>query len=94
MTLQQFYNDYDAWLDAGAPEGQPFSRIQGLCRNLWDWSGYDNRLQAEMRVHLKKVGLNPAYPFGGDDVYDDESLNATMHLNPKRIQWVKDHANS
>lgn len=29
--LQEFYNDYAAWLDAGAPHCTPYNRRYGLC---------------------------------------------------------------
>ena len=32
--LQEFYNSYQAWLDAGAPDNQPYNRRYGLCHAL------------------------------------------------------------
>lgn len=94
-TLQQFYNDYAAWLDAGAPEGQPFVRSQGLCINLWDWSEHNVNLDIELSNQFKDAGLDEDYPFNvnGND-HHRETDSELMHLNPLRIKWVKDHANN
>ena len=93
MTLQQFYNDYAAWLDAGAPEDDKhFTRGEGLCSQA---------MKPPYRVHLSEIkkqfveaGLDSLYPFGGEYQFDIEFEDETMHLNPLRIQWVKDHANN
>lgn len=92
MTLQQFYNDYAAWLDAGAPEGQPFSRGYGLCDNLYNQGCH--KILRELKGHFKIEGYDTAYPFGGSEVFETETDDLTMHLNPARIKWVKDHANN
>lgn len=91
-TLKEFYQAYAAWLDAGAPEGQPFDRGYGLCDNLYDQYYCHRGLMNEMRGQFKKAGLDIDYPFGGSEVFEDETDNSTMHTNPLRVQWVKDHA--
>lgn len=90
MTLQQFYNDYAAWLDAGAPEGRPFDRGYGLCHNLGKFADRDAHI--EMTRQFEAAGLDIDYPFTGRYQFETDFDNETMHLNPKRIQWVKDHA--
>ncbi|UVD31660.1 hypothetical protein Pondi_00019 [Escherichia phage Pondi] len=89
-TLKEFYQAYAAWLDAGAPEDQPFSRAYGLCDNLFTRGCYD--ILRELKGHFKSEGYDPAYPFGGSEVFETEMDNEEMHLNPERIKWVKDHA--
>lgn len=91
-TLRQFYNDYAAWLDKGAPEGQPFHRHVGLCMSVTQapyclppW---------KIKKQLEEAGLDTIYPFGGEYQFETDFDNATMHTNPLRIQWVKDHANN
>lgn len=32
--LADFYKAYSYWIDAGTPEGEPFSRRVGLCGSL------------------------------------------------------------
>lgn len=91
-TLKEFYQAYAAWLDAGAPEDQPFSRAFGLCDNLCDKGFHD--LWRELKGQLKSEGYDPAYPFGGSEVFENETDDLTFHLNPERIKWVKDHANN
>lgn len=94
MTLQQFYNDYAAWLDAGAPEDRRFYRGYGLCDNLYSQPYCNIYLMNEMKGQFKTAGLDIHYPFGGSEVFEYETDNLTFHLNPSRIQWVKDHANN
>lgn len=93
MTLQQFYNAYAAWLDAGAPDDQPFTRHTGLCYNLYKFGG-NNDVRKEMTRQFEEAGLDSHYPFNDGDVDDYEIRvdDLTQHLNLKRIQWVKDHA--
>lgn len=43
--LAEFYEAYSDWIDAGAPEGKPFSRNCGICVSL--------------TLHLKQMGLTP-----------------------------------
>lgn len=92
MTLQQFYNDYAAWLDAGAPEGQPFYRNLGLCASVTQYPYHQPRWK--IKKQLEDAGLDKIYPFGGEYQFETDFDNATMHLNPERIKWVKDHANN
>lgn len=93
-SLQQFYNDYAAWLDAGAPQRKPFGRHMGLCINLWDWSEHNINLDIELSNQFKDGGLDEDYPFGGETQFDIDLENRAMHTNPLRIKWVKDHANN
>ena len=93
-SLQQFYNDYAAWLDAGAPQGQPFCRDAGLCHNLGKFGG-DRDAYIEMGRQFEAAGLDDQYPFDNtEDHYYDMSGLYSHHTNPLRIQWVKDHANN
>lgn len=92
--LQAFYNTYAAWLDAGAPEGQPFYRHAGLCHNLGKFGG-DRDAYVEMTRQFEAAGLDYKYPFDYNmENYRSQSDDETMHLNPERIKWVKDHANN
>lgn len=92
MSLQQFYNDYATWLDAGAPDGWPFSRKVGLCGSVTQHPYHLPRWK--IKKQLKEAGLDELYPFGGEYRFEIDFDNATMHTNPERIKWVKDHANS
>ena len=90
-TLKEFYQAYAAWLDAGAPDFLPFSRASGLCNNLHSFTKSFNAYR-EMESQFDDAGLDPDYPFGGEDDYLGRSAERKQHLNPLRIQWVKDHA--
>lgn len=90
-TLKEFYSAYATWLDFGAPNFKPFSRAAGLCTNLFVFT--KNRdAYAEMESQFNDAGLDSNYPFGGEEDYMDRSAARQQHLNPKRIEWVKEHA--
>lgn len=94
MSLQQFYNAYAAWLDAGAPDGQPFVRHTGLCINLHKFGGNRDVLK-EMSSQFKEAGLDEDYPFNDNsESYYRETYLDEIYLNPKRIDWVRYHANN
>lgn len=90
-TLKEFYCTYAAWLDVGAPNFKPFSRASGLCTNLYNFSKNHDVIN-EMKFQFDAAGLDPNYPFGGEDDYVDRSAARQQHLNPARIEWVKAHA--
>lgn len=92
--LTQFYQAYLAWVEDGAPIINPnFKRRYGLCANVCDWAPACN-LVDEMTDQFEAAELNLLYPFNdyGAD-YKQDSKSRTHHLNEKRIQWVRDHAN-
>lgn len=91
--LKAFLAAYLAWVDAGAPHKEPFSRRYGLCSNLYDWSlrlDYDGReaLEKELDQLFALEGLDECHPFGGDK-YLEARESETQHLNMDRINWVR-----
>lgn len=87
--LKSFYLAYNAWLEEGAPEGQPFSRETGLCSNL---EQFDVSLLAELQTQFSAGNfvreIFPFNPVAGS--YDAEYKAGLCHLNPERIAWVKE----
>lgn len=100
-VLKQFYRAYWDWLQAGAPEGDAymFKRYYGLCLNLNVWlfdytCEYDNKYAVinSMSDQFIAAGLSNVYPFDTDPViYKADQANNRLHLNPRRIAWVKEH---
>ena len=90
-TLKEFYQAYAAWLDAGAPDNKPFSRAVGLCANLTRFADAPDDLRREMIGQFKAAGLDSRYPFGSEVGYYIFYIFAKQHLNPKRIEWVREH---
>lgn len=43
----------------------------------------------ELKANLIMDGLNDKYPFGGSDIFINERLNFTHHLNTERLAWVR-----
>ena len=95
-VLKHFYNDYQAWLDAGAPEGKPFTRHGGLCVNLCIWRNEQAEIDKKLLlssvliIQFKEEGLAACSPFGLLE-YVEEKKNGTGHLNKQRILWIKNH---
>jgi len=95
--LTEFYTSYLAWLEEGAP-AEPFSRQEGLCWCLNYFAvhcDYDaEKLLDEMCDQFREADLSVRYPFHRDgSEFSNERTLAACHLNPKRIQWVKEHSN-
>lgn len=92
QTLKDFYRAYADWLDAGAPQGKPFVRNNGLCLNLLLKMprSYEetNAAFEEMTEQLCEAGLDTLFPF---DTREEYSKCDNMHLNPRRIAWVRAH---
>lgn len=95
--LADFYKAYSDWIDAGAPESEPFSRRVGLCGSLCSYlasKGYrfpvrDMALQL-MKSQFIKAGLSRDYPFNNaDNSYYVEGIDGKIHTNKNRIAWVK-----
>lgn len=95
--LADFYKAYSDWIDAGVPEGEPFSRRVGLCGSLCSYLTSkgckfpvrDMALQL-MKSQFIKDGLSLDYPFNdAENSYYVEGINGTIHTNKNRVAWVK-----
>lgn len=93
--LTQFYRAYAGWLDAGAPEGMGFSRYHGLCGALRQWGRHKveyPKLGKELQEQLEARHTSFLHPFHElSSQYNMEADRGACHLNPKRIQWVREH---
>ena len=95
--LAEFYEAYSDWIDAGAPESEPFSRRVGLCGSLCLYLTGKGCICPVRDMALKlmksqfiKAGLSRDYPFNNaENSYYVECINATIHTNKNRIAWVK-----
>lgn len=97
--LTAFYQAYNQWLEAGAPEEDPnFFRGAGLCANLNNWADWRQRanLRWELEKQFQRAELDPFYPFNNESYseYSIESNAMLSYLNPQRVAWVKAHAQS
>lgn len=95
--LAEFYEAYSDWIDAGAQEGDPFSRRVGLCASLClhlKGKGCNPREREValflMKSQFTKAGLSRDYPFNNaDNSYYVEGIDGKIHTNKNRIAWVK-----
>lgn len=90
--LQSFFDAYANWLNAGAPERQPFSRARGLCGNLRLNRFESLDIFAATDTELSNMFNAVLYPFG-EESYCLGILKGTLHLCPKRRAFVFAHAN-
>lgn len=98
--LTQFYYAWLEWRDAGAEEHPVFDCNSGLCLQLIRYMRavhpeINKRMYDEMHeidVQFFEANLCPVMPFNDAELtYLSECFAKTTHLNPKRIQWVRDH---
>ncbi len=95
--LTKFYRAYAKWLDNGAPHWHPFARSAGLCVYLENFCNGDedvySNLCGEMNLQFSEAGLKPGYPFDNSTIHLKDAMRKALHLNQKRIDWVRLHAN-
>ena len=86
--LRAYLADWLAWVERGAFEGEPYSRRFGVCGALDYYPGQhlsreiDGVLRAQFRNHH-------LFPFCGHAESAREYSEATKHLNPRRLAWVR-----
>ena len=105
QCTRDFLTAWINWVDTGAPEGEPFSRRNSLCLAKYDFCdkqyGYgveaDNYydIGADLGRMFAEDGLHDTHPFYDMKDEDDSSgyvtdkANKTMHLNERRVAWVR-----
>lgn len=98
--LRQFYIEIYMWTVEGCPAHDVFRQDRALCSTLAHWVEYkwiDRRLQNKIDDLLidqfKRAGLNQHYPFNPESrTYYQEMNDCKLWANPKRVQWVHNHA--
>lgn len=104
MTIEKYFRDflteyYEGIRKEEIPEQY---KIFGLCYNFKLYLRLKNQdeMASDVYVFTHKIfesdGLDKNYPFYLNDdglksfeFYKEESVQNKMHLNPKRIAWVK-----
>jgi hypothetical protein len=87
---------YRWWLEESQKD-DPIESVKryGLCSNIYLYCGNYNLngycLFCEMTNQFNKEGPCGLFPFNSDGSYAAEVFSDSCHLNPKRVQWVKDH---
>jgi len=78
------------WLhDATSEHPSDDVKYYGLCTNVWRYSGCNDKLKKELKQLLIKSGLEWAFPFEGNQAYNNDKNNGSMHLRPARLAWVR-----
>jgi hypothetical protein len=100
QLLLEFYKAYLDWVGRNAPELKPFTKGTGLCHNFAEFirSNYTNSnfhikdCTITLKDQFREANLDVEYPFneGDDESYAYDVDCGMAHLNPARIQWVRD----
>lgn len=88
--LIAFLKAWHDWATNGAPEGEPFNRIYGLCDNIGYFRSFDERQQDAVYDELTALFGGKIFPFGTDDEYQELAVSRTQHECPKRLAWVRE----
>ena len=91
--LTAFYNAYNEWLEAGAPEENKygFSGYDGLCCSIVVYTRTPfSKIAVEMESQFAGAKLSKTYPFTRSN-FIDRYDSGTLHLDPNRRRWVKTH---
>lgn len=97
--LKAFYIAYRDWLDAGAPNYEPFARHDGLCSNIGRLYKVEKpgdttlrrRLRDELSAQFRAARLDSTFPFG-ERSYHMRHDKDSQHLHKPRVKWVREHA--
>ena len=97
--LIQFYKTLLDWLDNPSEE-YPFSHRVGLCSNLslycemleLDSSHEEGQAKRQLEAQFDLAGLDIRTPFNNAANPYLEERN--KYTNPKRLDWIKHHANT
>ena len=86
----KFFRDYKAWLEAGAPDRNPFWRAYGLCANSACASGVISLLSHVFGEDedVANFPFTSRHKLGREDGYYAEMHNDSSYLNPERRAFV------
>lgn len=95
MPVQrQFYRDIQKWINGGMKGHQIFQKDIGLCFTYRYWSRYTGNKLHDIRDDFKTAGLYQVSPFNENILdYNKERLAYSIYMNPRRLAWIKEHAN-
>jgi hypothetical protein len=87
--LRAFLADWLAWVERGAPEGEPYSREFGLCASVYSYARLAPRVSGhDLHVELCILFGDCDFPFGFEN-YDQRNFDETQHKDPARLAWVR-----
>lgn len=89
------YDFYSWWMSVR--HSHEICKVYGLCRSLEHYldneilyyKGLGRCIREELQAQLDIVYDTVTYPFGKDNYTERQRLHL-QHLDPSRVQWVKD----
>lgn len=95
MPVQrQFYRDLQKWISGGMKSHSIFHKNVGLCSTYHLWGHLNKNKIHDIETDFETAGLNPTYPFNENRLdYNEEKAADSTYINPRRLAWIKEHAN-
>lgn len=94
--LKTFLREWLTWAEGDALDDKPFKRRRGLCASFEYWLDARDIHYRDINDELELLNqafkddrLEECYPFGGVELFYDESDADEMHLNESRLAWVR-----
>ncbi len=78
-ALAEYLTDWLAWVDRGAPDGEPYWRRWGLCCNALFVVGEE----------LQELFGREHFPFDTPAEHSIASITNAQHLNEARLAWCR-----
>lgn len=86
-----FLRDWLDWVERGAPNGEPYWRNVGLCQAAASY-GHGFTLIDDLVEFFECCGYSFLYPFNEGRSFLVETAAGTIHLNPRRLAFVREYA--
>ena len=95
MPVQrQFYREIQKWISRGMKDHPIFHKDIGLCVTYRLWGAYTNNKIHSMVNDFTTAGLHHVFPFNESRPdYNKELWTDSIYMNPRRLAWIKEHAN-
>ena len=95
MPVQrQFYREIQKWISEGMKDHPIFHKDVGICSAYHLWGHLNNNKIHDINADFETAGLDSVFPFNETlRDYMKELKTDSTYMNPRRIAWIKEHAN-
>lgn len=95
MPVQrQFYREIQKWIREGMKDHPIFHKYASICSIYRLWGFHTDNKIHDMGDDFKTAGLDYYFPFNETvQDYSKELQTGSIYMNPRRLAWIKEHAN-
>ena len=95
MPVQrQFYREIQKWISEGMKDHPIFHKDVGICSTYRLWGHLNKNKIHDIETDFETAGLHSDFPFNENLLdYTEERTADSLYMNPRRIAWIKEHAN-